>query len=128
MTIVILPNIITFTQDFSLTKWYSSIGAPIGTQLSALNAAKLLEKLGIAKYMQDVPCQRSSSLYSPAVNGWKKGDLYLIHLNLIDKTVSKYYLRNFFFFKTKKQWLKHTSKSYTYLLTVELIISKNVND
>lgn len=114
MTIVILPNIITFTQDFSLTKWYSSIGAPIGTQLSALNAAKLLEKLGIAKYMQDVPCQRSSSLYSPAVNGWKKGDLYLIHLKLIDKTVSKYNLRNLFFLK-QKAMAKNTQVRVTHI-------------
>ncbi|XP_062616058.1 uncharacterized protein LOC134277763, partial [Saccostrea cucullata] len=58
--------------DFSLTNWYSGIGADIGSQLSTLDAAKLLEELGIAKYMKGVPCQRSGPVYSPAVNGWKK--------------------------------------------------------
>lgn len=59
--------------DFSLSNWYNKIGATIGSQLSILNTAKLLEELGIAKYMQEVPCQRSGSVYSPSVNGWKKG-------------------------------------------------------
>lgn len=65
---------IFFQTDFSLTNWYNSVGAAIGSQLSKLNAAKLLEQLGIAKYMQDVPCQRFGPVYSPSDNGWKKGE------------------------------------------------------
>eukprot|EP00105_Crassostrea_gigas_P044414 XP_019928562.1 PREDICTED: uncharacterized protein LOC105342368 [Crassostrea gigas] len=58
--------------DFSLTNWYNSVGAAIGSQLSKLNAAKLLEQLGIAKYKQEVPCQRFGPVYSPSDIGWKK--------------------------------------------------------
>ncbi|XP_062579219.1 uncharacterized protein LOC134241150, partial [Saccostrea cucullata] len=57
--------------DFSLKNWYNNIGASIGSQLSNLNAAKLLEELGIAKYTQEIPCQRAGPAYSPHVNGWK---------------------------------------------------------
>lgn len=66
-------NIDIFPIDFSLKKWYNSIGASFGSQLSTLNSAKLLDELGIAKYMQENPCQRSGSVYSPSINGWKKG-------------------------------------------------------
>ncbi|XP_062593831.1 uncharacterized protein LOC134255325, partial [Saccostrea cucullata] len=63
---------LTYTiPDFSLKNWYNDIGASIGSQLSNLNAAKLLEELGIAKYTQEIPCQRAGPAYSPYVNGWK---------------------------------------------------------
>lgn len=76
---------IIFQSDFSLTNWYNSVGAAIGSQLSKLNAAKLLEQLGIAKYKQEVPCQRSGPNYSPSDNGWKKGEkiLFLHFVELI---------------------------------------------
>ena len=62
--------------DFSLKTWYQDIGASIGSELSRLSAAKLLEELGISKYLQNPPCQRAGPVYSPHVNGWKSGRLY----------------------------------------------------
>jgi hypothetical protein len=66
-------HVFPYDADFSLTNWYDSIGATLGSQLSLLNTAKLLEDLGIAKYMQEVPCQRAGPVYSPSIQGWKKG-------------------------------------------------------
>lgn len=74
---------IIFHIDFSLTNWYNSVGSALGSQLSKLNAAKLLEQLGIAKYMQEVPCQRFGPVYSPSDNGWKKGQEILYFVKLI---------------------------------------------
>ena len=36
-------------------------------------ADKLIEEMGIGHLLEDNPCQRSSSVYSPAVDGWKNG-------------------------------------------------------
>lgn len=74
---------IIFHIDFSLTNWYNNVGSALGSQLSKLNAAKLLEQLGIAKYMQEVPCQRFGPVYSPSDNGWKKGQEILYFVKLI---------------------------------------------
>jgi hypothetical protein len=60
-------------KDFSLKKWYTDIGANIGSQLSRLNVEKMMEKLGIAKYIQETPCQTAGQKYSPHINGWKSG-------------------------------------------------------
>jgi hypothetical protein len=37
-------------------------------------AAKLLEELGLGHLLQDTQCQRSSSIYSPSIKGWKNGN------------------------------------------------------
>lgn len=51
----------------------------IGSQLSKLNAAKLLEELGVAQFLKREPCERSSSMYSPSKDGLKTG-LYCFYI------------------------------------------------
>lgn len=53
----------------------------VNSQLSKLNAAKLLEELGVAQFLNRDPCERSSTVYSPSVDGWKKG-LYRPHIRV----------------------------------------------
>lgn len=75
--------------DFSLDNWYSTMQLAIGSQLSRLNAAKLLEELGVAQFLLREPCERSSTKYSPSVSGWKtgQGDTCLrFHLMVIKST------------------------------------------
>jgi hypothetical protein len=54
-----------------------------GQQLATAAANKLLKELGISAYLRDDPCRRTSNLYSPAVNGWNKGSLYLLYRLII---------------------------------------------
>ncbi|XP_021353372.1 uncharacterized protein LOC110450253 [Mizuhopecten yessoensis] len=58
--------------DFALSNWLTDNGMIVGQSLSRYYAAKLMEYLGVAKYMLTTPCQRSSSYYSPSQNQWKK--------------------------------------------------------
>lgn len=67
--------------DFSLDNWYNTMQLALNSQLSKLNAAKLLEELGVAQFLNREPCERSSTVYSPSVDGWKKG-LYHPHIRL----------------------------------------------
>lgn len=67
--------------DFSLDNWYNTMQLALNSQLSKLDAAKLLEELGVAQFLNREPCERSSTVYSPSVDGWKKG-LYHLHIRL----------------------------------------------
>lgn len=67
--------------DFSLDNWYNTMQLAVNSQLSKLNAAKLLEELGVAQFLNRDPCERSSTVYSPSVDGWKKG-LYRPHIRV----------------------------------------------
>ncbi|CAG2196994.1 unnamed protein product [Mytilus edulis] len=58
-------------QDFSLQSYINQLSLPSKDQLTELMAAKLIEELGIGGLLQDTPCQRSSPVYSPSINGWK---------------------------------------------------------
>ena len=53
-------------------------------------ADKLIEEMGIGHLLEDNPCQRSSSVYSPAVDGWKNGiailKKYVKILNMFKKS------------------------------------------
>ncbi|XP_033724553.1 uncharacterized protein LOC117314596 [Pecten maximus] len=58
--------------DFSVNDWITNNGLAVGQSLSRYYAAKLMEYLGVSKYMMTTPCQRSSSYYSPSQNHWKQ--------------------------------------------------------
>ncbi|XP_063447091.1 uncharacterized protein LOC134726610 [Mytilus trossulus] len=58
-------------KDFSLQSYINQFSLPSKDQLTELMADKLIEELGIGGLLQDTPCQRSSSVYSPSLNGWK---------------------------------------------------------
>jgi hypothetical protein len=47
-------------------------------QLPAYAKDILLEKLGIAQFMETPSCNRSSSLYTPSENGWTKGVFIIV--------------------------------------------------
>ncbi|KAK3589057.1 hypothetical protein CHS0354_008707 [Potamilus streckersoni] len=57
---------------FSLEGWLKENGYDLGRPLMGLAASKLIEGLGLSRYLQDVPCNRSSYTYSPNTNGWNK--------------------------------------------------------
>ncbi|VDI41394.1 Hypothetical predicted protein [Mytilus galloprovincialis] len=63
-------------KDFSLQSYISELSLPSKDQLTELMAAKLIEELGIGGLLQDTPCQRSSPVYSPSINGWKSVCIY----------------------------------------------------
>ncbi|KAL3873935.1 hypothetical protein ACJMK2_037012, partial [Sinanodonta woodiana] len=58
--------------DFSLEGWLKENGYELGRSLMGLTASKLMEGLGLSRYLQDVPCNRSSHIYSPNIHGWNK--------------------------------------------------------
>ncbi|VDI38368.1 Hypothetical predicted protein [Mytilus galloprovincialis] len=60
-----------YTKEFSLQSYINQLSLPSKDQLTELMAAKLIEELGIGGLLQDTPCQRSSPVYSPSINGWK---------------------------------------------------------
>lgn len=62
-----------FVVDFSIQSYIDNLSLPSKDQLTKLMADKLMEELGISGLLQDKPCQRSSSKYSPSVSGWKNG-------------------------------------------------------
>jgi len=41
--------------------------------MTRIMADKLIEEMGIGHLLEDNPCQRSSSVYSPTIDGWKNG-------------------------------------------------------
>ncbi|XP_063420822.1 uncharacterized protein LOC134706043 [Mytilus trossulus] len=59
-------------EGFSLQNWLEKASIPPGQQLSKLVVYKLFEELGIGRLVNGESCQRSSSKYSPALDGWKK--------------------------------------------------------
>lgn len=67
-----------FFLGFSLSNWLKEDSIPSGQQLSKLVIYKLFEELGIGRLVKGQSCQRSSSKYSPALEGWKKGNSHLI--------------------------------------------------
>ncbi|XP_076076025.1 uncharacterized protein LOC143046848 [Mytilus galloprovincialis] len=58
-------------KDFSLQSYINQLSLPSKDHLTELMATKLIEELGIGGLLQDTPCQRSSPVYSPSINGWK---------------------------------------------------------
>ncbi|VDI01394.1 Hypothetical predicted protein [Mytilus galloprovincialis] len=79
---IMKQNILTYSQcdfntdfgqaGFSLTTWYTDQGLTYPQTLSQLQSSKLLQELGIGDLISDDQCQRSSSMYSPSTDGWKK--------------------------------------------------------
>ena len=63
-------------------------------------ADKLIEEMGIGHLLEDNPCQRSSSVYSPAVDGWKNGIVilkkYVKILNMYKKVDIKFNVHEMF--------------------------------
>jgi hypothetical protein len=45
-------------------------------QLPSYGVDLLLEKMGVAQFLEETPCDKKLSPYSPAVNGWNKGWLF----------------------------------------------------
>lgn len=54
--------------DFSLTHWLNEQDIKLGQSLPQYGVDLLLEELGVAGYLQDTACQRSS--YLPDNHGW----------------------------------------------------------
>ena len=44
-----------------------------GSKLPEYALLQLVKDLGVAGYLKETPCDRTSSLYTPAVHGWKQG-------------------------------------------------------
>ena len=65
-----------------MTKWYSDQGLTYPQVLSQLESSKLLQELGIGDFMSDDQCQRSSTHYSPSMEGWKKTGLCIVSILL----------------------------------------------
>jgi hypothetical protein len=63
-----------FFSDFSLQSHLDKLSLPNKNDLTKMMAAKLLEELGLGHLLQDTQCQRSSSIYSPSIKGWKNGN------------------------------------------------------
>ncbi|VDI38371.1 SWI/SNF-related matrix-associated actin-dependent regulator of chromatin subfamily E, member 1 [Mytilus galloprovincialis] len=58
-------------EDISLKELSENLLLDVTQQLPSYAADILLERLGISQWMQDVPCSRQSSQYTPNVKGWK---------------------------------------------------------
>ncbi|VDI06314.1 Hypothetical predicted protein [Mytilus galloprovincialis] len=58
--------------DISLKNFTQSVGLNILDQLPGYAVDLLLEKSGISQFLEEKPCDRMMSPYSPAVNGWNK--------------------------------------------------------
>jgi hypothetical protein len=63
--------------DFSLQSYLSQLSLPSKEDMTKIMADKLIEEMGIGHLLEDNPCQRSSSVYSPADDGWKNGKIIL---------------------------------------------------
>lgn len=57
----------------SLQNFTQSLGLSLMDQLPWYAVDLLLEKMGVAQFLEETPCDRKLSPYSPAVNGWNKG-------------------------------------------------------
>ena len=66
-------NINISLTDFSLQSYLNQLSVPSKEDMTKIMADKLIEEMGIGHLLEDNPCQRSSSMYSPAVGGWKNG-------------------------------------------------------
>lgn len=62
-----------FFTDFSLQSYLNKLSVPNKEDMTRIMADKLIEEMGIGHLLEDKPCQRSSSVYSPTVDGWKNG-------------------------------------------------------
>ncbi|KAL5015120.1 hypothetical protein ScPMuIL_009390 [Solemya velum] len=61
-------------KDFNLEDWVKEKGLKVGDRLVGATVDILLEELGIAVYMPETPCDRTSATYSPQTStGWKDG-------------------------------------------------------
>ncbi|XP_052071171.1 uncharacterized protein LOC127709609 [Mytilus californianus] len=58
-------------EDISFKELVENLLLDVTQQLPSYAADILLERLGISQWMQDVPCSRQSSQYTPNVKGWK---------------------------------------------------------
>ncbi|KAL5014713.1 hypothetical protein ScPMuIL_008983 [Solemya velum] len=59
-------------ENFNLQDWVKEKGLEVGDQLVGATVDILLEELGIAVYMLETPCDRTSATYSPQTStGWK---------------------------------------------------------
>lgn len=66
--------------DFSLSTYISTNNLPSLGQLSSSHVSKLLEILGISKYMKQPACEKDSGIYEDAYQGWKSGKIYLLQI------------------------------------------------
>lgn len=71
-----LSNICVCVLGFSLKTWMTARHFVPGSKLPEYAILQLVKDLGVAGYLQETPCDKSSSLYSPAVHGWKQGEQF----------------------------------------------------
>ena len=96
--------------DFSLQSYLSQLSLPSKEDMTKIMADKLIEEMGIGHLLEDNPCQRSSSVYSPADDGWKNGKIilqkYLIILKVSlqkhNLVISVIFFNFFWYFLTNK--------------------------
>ncbi|KAK3612535.1 hypothetical protein CHS0354_024512 [Potamilus streckersoni] len=75
-------------KGFSLTHWLSDNHLPSTLTISEPDAHMLLRELGLSDYLLDLPCNRSSHTYIPAMNGWKKQCPVPVELSTLTGPVS----------------------------------------
>ena len=68
-----------FVTDFSISDWADKVGADVGQQMSSQFRQLLIEQLGLDVLLKKPRCDRNSSLYTPAIGGWKNGVLILFY-------------------------------------------------
>jgi hypothetical protein len=68
-----------FVTDFSISDWADKVGADVGQQISSQFRQLLIEQLGLDVLLKKPQCDRNSSLYTPAIGGWKNGVLILFY-------------------------------------------------
>ncbi|XP_052090897.1 uncharacterized protein LOC127727822 [Mytilus californianus] len=60
-----------YIPDFSMQSFLQKVSLPTKEDITKLMGENLLEEMGIGHLLEENSCERSSSIYSPSVNGWK---------------------------------------------------------
>ncbi|XP_071131855.1 uncharacterized protein [Mytilus edulis] len=77
--------------DISFTDWVKKQGENIGNTLTSAVANKLLDELGLTKFMNSVPCDRYTGIYADSENGWNTKDCPLaVNLPPIETSMTCY--------------------------------------
>ncbi|XP_071150838.1 uncharacterized protein [Mytilus edulis] len=77
--------------DISFTDWVKKTGENIGNTLTSAVANKLLDELGLTKFMNSVPCDRYAGIFADSENGWNSKDCPLaVNLPPIETSMTCY--------------------------------------
>jgi hypothetical protein len=68
-----MSNIFICVVGFSLKSWMTERHFVPGSKLPEYAILQLVKDLGVAGYLKKTPCDKTSSLYTPAVHRWKQG-------------------------------------------------------